>query len=325
MPPCIWPSTRVGLIARPTSCAAWICSTLHRAELEVDLDLRHLRGKAVGRVGHALAVGVERHGRRVEVTARRARRSPAASAGQSRRSSDVVPPSLPTSAKPSSSRRTSASSAAGRSSRSSSCCRSAVRRAAARCPKRRSGARPTSCRRRRSGRCRPSPDAAAPAAGRAASANICGMIVCEPWPMSTRAVVERDERRARRRSAAPTAHRRRVGDHRVADAVPHAGDAGAAARTPCRRRLGVERAAAAARAAAHAGRSASRHCAQADARVEHAGRWRAVARRAARCDGGTRARSTPHCAASSSISSSPSSRRLRHAEAAERRRRRCCW
>ncbi len=42
---------------------------LHGAELEIDLDLGDLRREAVGRVRHALAVGIERHGRRVEVAA----------------------------------------------------------------------------------------------------------------------------------------------------------------------------------------------------------------------------------------------------------------
>ena len=39
---------------------------LHRAELDIDLDLGDLRGEGVGRVGHALAVGIERRGRRIE-------------------------------------------------------------------------------------------------------------------------------------------------------------------------------------------------------------------------------------------------------------------
>ena len=39
----------------------------HRAELDVDLDLGDLRRERVGRVRHALAVGVERHRRRIEM------------------------------------------------------------------------------------------------------------------------------------------------------------------------------------------------------------------------------------------------------------------
>ena len=39
---------------------------LHRAELDIDLDLGDLRGEGIGRVGHALAVGIERRGRRIE-------------------------------------------------------------------------------------------------------------------------------------------------------------------------------------------------------------------------------------------------------------------
>jgi hypothetical protein len=41
----------------------------HGAELEIDFDLGDLRGEAVGRVRHALAIGIERHGRRVEMAA----------------------------------------------------------------------------------------------------------------------------------------------------------------------------------------------------------------------------------------------------------------
>ena len=66
MPPSIWPSTSVGLIALPTSCAAVIFSSRHGAELDVDLELGDLRAEAVDRVGHALAVGVERRRRRIE-------------------------------------------------------------------------------------------------------------------------------------------------------------------------------------------------------------------------------------------------------------------
>ena len=83
MPPWIWPSTSVGLIARPTSCAATMSQHLHRAELDVDLDLGDLRGEGVGGVGHALAVRVERRGRRVEACPRPAA-TPAVGATRSR-------------------------------------------------------------------------------------------------------------------------------------------------------------------------------------------------------------------------------------------------
>ena len=39
---------------------------LHRAQLDIDLDRRHLGGEGIGGIGHALAVGVERRGRRIE-------------------------------------------------------------------------------------------------------------------------------------------------------------------------------------------------------------------------------------------------------------------
>ena len=39
---------------------------LHGAEVEIDVDGGDLRGEAVGGVGHALALGVERRGRRIE-------------------------------------------------------------------------------------------------------------------------------------------------------------------------------------------------------------------------------------------------------------------
>ena len=65
MPPWIWPSTNVGLMARPTSWAATIADDLGGAEHGVDLHFGHLRGEAVGGVGNALTVRVERAGRRV--------------------------------------------------------------------------------------------------------------------------------------------------------------------------------------------------------------------------------------------------------------------
>ncbi len=66
MPPWIWPSTSVGLTARPTSCAATMRCTLHRAERGIHRPARNLRGEAVGGIGRALAVRVQRRGRRVE-------------------------------------------------------------------------------------------------------------------------------------------------------------------------------------------------------------------------------------------------------------------
>ena len=57
--PATWPSTSVGLIARPTSCAATIRRTRDGAELDVDLDQRDLRAEPVRLVRDALAVGVE--------------------------------------------------------------------------------------------------------------------------------------------------------------------------------------------------------------------------------------------------------------------------
>ena len=65
MPPSIWPSARVGLIARPTSWAAVTRLSAHGAEAGVDGELDELRAVAVDGVGRALAVGVERGGRRV--------------------------------------------------------------------------------------------------------------------------------------------------------------------------------------------------------------------------------------------------------------------
>ena len=65
MPPWIWPSTSVGLIARPTSWAATIRRTLTVPSVEVDVDLRDLCAEGVGLVRDALAVGVERRGLRV--------------------------------------------------------------------------------------------------------------------------------------------------------------------------------------------------------------------------------------------------------------------
>ena len=66
MPPSIWPSTRVGLIGLADVVRGHDAQHLHRAELEVDLDHRDLRGEGVGRIGDALAVGIERRGRRIE-------------------------------------------------------------------------------------------------------------------------------------------------------------------------------------------------------------------------------------------------------------------
>ena len=65
MPPWIWPSTSVGLIARPTSWAATTAPHLHRPELDVHVDLGDLGPEGVCLVRDALAVGVERRGLRV--------------------------------------------------------------------------------------------------------------------------------------------------------------------------------------------------------------------------------------------------------------------
>ena len=60
----------LGRVDRPADVVRGVdVQQRHRAELEVDLDLGDLRREAVGRVRHALAVGVERHGRRIEVAA----------------------------------------------------------------------------------------------------------------------------------------------------------------------------------------------------------------------------------------------------------------
>ncbi len=75
MPPSIWPSTSSGLIALPTSCAAVILDQLHRAELEVDLQLGDLRAVAVERIRFALALGIERQVSADRTSPRRGRRS----------------------------------------------------------------------------------------------------------------------------------------------------------------------------------------------------------------------------------------------------------
>ena len=66
MPPSIWPSTRVGLIALPTSWAATMRSTFTVPSSISTSTIGDLRGEGIGRIGNALAVGVERRGRRIE-------------------------------------------------------------------------------------------------------------------------------------------------------------------------------------------------------------------------------------------------------------------
>ena len=39
---------------------------LHRAQLDIDFDFGQLRGESIGRIGHALPIGIERRGRRIE-------------------------------------------------------------------------------------------------------------------------------------------------------------------------------------------------------------------------------------------------------------------
>ncbi len=188
-----------------------------------------------------------------------------------------MPPALPTSAKPSSARRTSASSATGRSSRSSSCLRSARPAARAALPEtkvwREADDLPASAVRS------VSPITWSHAGQRQADGVGEHLRHDRRGALADllRAVVEEEMGAVRGVAAQRAAHRRRIGDHGVADAVPHAGDAGAAAQRPSRRRrLGIER----------LRRRARRHprrpqrietFAQADARLEPLPGGRAVA------------------------------------------------
>ena len=66
MPPWIWPSTSVGLIGAADVVSGHDLAHLDGAEAEVDVDGGDLGGEAVGGIGDALALGVERRGGRVE-------------------------------------------------------------------------------------------------------------------------------------------------------------------------------------------------------------------------------------------------------------------
>ena len=65
-PPWICPSTKVGLIARPTSCAAAIFRTL-TVPSSRSIARSAICRKTVGRIGRALTQCVERAGRRIEI------------------------------------------------------------------------------------------------------------------------------------------------------------------------------------------------------------------------------------------------------------------
>ena len=158
---------------------------LHRAELEIDLDLGDLRREAVGRVRDALPVGVERDGRRVEVTARRRRGRPRVAAPARGRARARCRRQRPTRRCTLERERDGIVRAIGKAETLEQLAAAALRpRRAPRCPRRRSGATPTTCRRRRCGRCRPSPARTHASGKPTASANICGMIVAVPWPIS---------------------------------------------------------------------------------------------------------------------------------------------
>ena len=291
----------------------------HRAELDIDLELGDLRREAVGRVRHALAVGVERHGRRVEVAARRER-------GRRRRRRRPVAQVEPR--------------------------RRARRRRGRRGRGRRARARPRR-RRRRPGRAARAAAGAAPRpAARAALPETKVWREADDLPASAvqvgvahhlahagqrqadrvgehlrhdrrgaladllRPVVEEEMGAVPGVAAQRAAHRRRIGDHRVADAVPHAGDAGTAAKRPSGRcGLGVERVRRCARR--RPGRPQRIEAgAQADARLEPLPGRRAVAgaqgvamAKLERIDAALRGELVDQQLAEQ--------RRLRHAEAAE--------
>ena len=227
MPPWIWPSTSVGLMARPTSCAATIASTFDGAEHDIDLHLRHLRGEAVGarrgRPGRSRRAAWSAGPRCRCPPARRPSRigrqsvaevDPVASASPSDRSSRHRVRRARSSAHPS------PALASARILRA----QGHRRRAARHCRTRRSGARRRSCRRRRSDPCRRPPCAKVSGGRPSASAAICSSTVEEPWPIST-APLKKVSRPSR---AERDAHGRGVGQRGVAAAVPHAGDADAA-------------------------------------------------------------------------------------------------
>ena len=204
MPPWIWPSTEGRIDGAADVVRRMDVQQRHRAELDVDLDLGDLRREAVGRVRHALAVGIERHGRRIEVAA--AGRDVAARVGGQLPELEQPllaiaartdqPPAVQTKARQvalprrriARRRRCRQRPAASVGRRLNPASPRALRRrssprAVPRCRRRRSGATPTTCRRRRCiGVAHHLLDSAS---GRpTASANICGMIVAVPWPIS---------------------------------------------------------------------------------------------------------------------------------------------
>ena len=66
MPPWIWPSTSVGIDGAADVVRGHDPAHLHGAKAEIDIHGGDLRGKTVGGVGNALALGVQRPGRRIE-------------------------------------------------------------------------------------------------------------------------------------------------------------------------------------------------------------------------------------------------------------------
>ena len=112
---------------------------LHRAQLDIDLDDRHLRGEGIGRIRHALPVGIERRGRRIERALAHQR------ADLARSSARTSAPSRTVSAAPSSDSAASGPALAGAGSAGAG----RGRHFPLPCPRRKSGARPRSCPRRR--------------------------------------------------------------------------------------------------------------------------------------------------------------------------------
>ena len=316
MPPWIWPSTSVGLIARPTSCAATMRQHLHRAELEVDLDLGDLRAEAVGRVGHALPVGVERRGRRVE--GRLAPQHAAVAVGRQVASVDARARS-PSRDRPAPRRRAPASRP-GRHWRGAGSARAGRgRRARPRCRRRRSGARPRSCRRRRSDRCRRHQRRSARPAAPSASAAIWAMTVLRALADVDRALVQHDAcRRRRARPRWSTGWAARCCRCRTTCRRCRRRAARGPPRRVERRRLRPRARASA--AAAPRGRRRARRLRRAP------GRSPSRRRPAARCDARNSSRSMPSCVGELVDQRLVGDRRLRHAEAAEGagRRRRWC-
>ena len=296
MPPWIWPSTSVGLMARPTSWAATMREHLDGAELDVDLDLGHLRGEAVGGVGDALAVGVERRGRRVEACPRPSqRRSPLARRAGRRGEIDACASASPSAivrrAPSSDERRVRAgigerqdlARAGPRPASRAALPETKVWREAEVLPA--SAVRsvsPTTMRNARGGR--PS-----------ASAAICSSTVVEPWPMSTAPLKKRERAVARRARCAwsrgwtARCCRSRTTCRRCRRR------AGAAARSRCG-------AATRASAASQSRLQRVEALRQAGGVREHLAGRRGVAVRRARCGGGWPSGRGRACSARSSIS-----------------------